>query len=108
MPHPEPLGDRGHGREGDRDERRGQQVRPQRDGPDRDELGQPGEEDVRRVAGRVGDAEDVGDRLHLPPVAERDPGQERPEIGDEGHAADDRRSHPHRAILLVRPRAAGS
>ena len=39
--------------------------------PSGDELGQPGQEDVRRVAGRVGDAEDVRDGLHLAPVAER-------------------------------------
>ena len=65
-----------------------QEVGPERDRPERHELGEPGDEDVRRVAGRVSDAQDVRHGLHLAPVAEGDSGQEGPEIDDERDGGD--------------------
>ena len=52
------------------------------------QLGEPRQEDVGRVAGRVRHAEHVRDGLHLAPVPERDAGQERPRVDEERDQAD--------------------
>ena len=50
--------------------------------------GEPAEEDVRREARRVRRAQDGPDRLELPGVPERDPGQQRQAREGERHDAD--------------------
>ena len=96
-------GDRHEGRESGRDEDGRQEVRPEGDRADGCQLGDRGDEDVGRVAGRVGDAEDVGDRLHLAPVAECDAGQERPDVDRESDDRGDRRREPGEAREAGRP-----
>ena len=90
-PHAEALGDRADRGERGRDEERREQVELERDRPERDELDEPGQHDVGRVARRVGDAEDVGHGLHLAPVAEGDPGEQRPHVEHQGDGGDDGR-----------------
>ena len=51
-PDAESLDDRAQRRQGGRHEDRRQDVEPERDRPDRDQLGEPAEDDVGRVAGR--------------------------------------------------------
>ena len=106
-PRAQPLGDDGDRRERHGDEHRRQQVRPERDAADGDELGDPREKDVRRVARRVGDAENVGDGLHLAPVAEGDSRHEGPEVDGERNRPDDRWSKAHLAHATVPTAAAG-
>ncbi len=93
-PDVEPDGDRGQGRQGRRDEDRRQEVRAEGDRAERDELGQPGHQEIGRVAGRMSHAKHVRDRLHLAPVPERLARQEGPQIDQEGHPGRDRRSQP--------------
>ena len=87
-PDTQPLED-GHGRgEGARHQHRREEIGPERDRAKRHQLGEPRQEDVGRVAGRVRHAEHVRDGLHLAPVAERETGQERPRVDEERDQAD--------------------
>jgi hypothetical protein len=78
-------------RDGPRDEERRREVKPNRNRREWHELSEPAQDDVGRVAGRMGDAEDVRDGRQLTPVAPSDARHERPGIDDEGDDARDQR-----------------
>ena len=86
----QPEQDRGGDPEGARHQDRRQQVGPERDRADGHQVRQPPKDDVRRVARRMGDTQDVRNGLHLSPVAEGEAGQQGPEVHGERDEAHDR------------------
>ncbi len=102
-PDPEPGRDEDDGRQGRRDEDRREQVRPEGDRAERGELGEPGQQDVAGVAGRVGHAQDVGHHLHLAPVGERHAGHQRAQVDQEADRPDDAGRQSRRDRVRGRP-----
>ena len=87
----QPQEDRNGDRQGAGDKDGRQQVGSEGDRPERDQLREPGQHEVGRVSGGMGDTQHVRDRLHLTPIAERHPGQQGARVHDEGDDAHDQR-----------------
>ena len=86
---------------------RGIQVCAEGDGPKRQQLKQPGREDVRGVARWVGDAQHVGHGLHLAPVVKRLARHERLEVEDHRRDKDQQRRKPCRQTCRIAANPAG-
>ena len=92
----QPQRDQAEGDQADGHVDRRQEVGPEGNRADRQQLGQPGHHDVGRVAGGVGNAQDVGHGGHLAPVTERHAGHQRPEVDQHRHDGDRQRDVPAR------------